>query len=81
MAYSVIATAIGILILWNLAFIFQWGTGLVPHRGPISWKQMAYNQVAVVPAKLGSDLKAYFTHRGGMMQRIEMEDVQHMRNE
>ena len=81
MAYSVIATAIGVLILWNLAFIFQWGTGLVPHRGPISWKQMAYNQVAVVPAKLGSDLKAYFTHRGGMMQSIEMDDVRHMRNE
>ena len=80
-AYAVMATAIGVLTLWNLAFIFQWGTGLVPHRGPISWKQMAYNQVAVVPAKLGSDLKAYFTHRGGMMQSIEMDDVRHMRNE
>ena len=80
-AYAVIAPVIGALILWNLAFIFQWGTGLVPHRGPISWRQMAYNQVVVVPARLGSALKSYFTNRRGMMQRIELEDVQRMSNE
>ena len=80
-AFAVIAPVIGALILWNLAFIFQWGTGLVPHRGPISWRQMAYNQVVVVPARLGSALKSYFTNRSGMMQRIELEDVQRLRNE
>jgi hypothetical protein len=80
-AYSVIAAVMGSLILWNLAFIYQWGTGLVPHKGPISWKQMAYNQVAVVPAKLGGDLEAYFTRRSGMMQQLEMEDVRRMRSQ
>lgn len=67
--------AIGLAILWNLAFIFQWGTGVIPHVGPISWRQMAYNQVTVVPAKLGGDLKSYFTHRKVMMKRIESEDL------
>jgi hypothetical protein len=80
-AYAVIAPVVGALILWNLAFIFQWGTGLLPHRGPISWRQMAYNQVVVVPARLGSGLKSYFTNRSGMMQHIEHEDVQQLRDE
>jgi hypothetical protein len=80
-AFATSALIVGALILWNLAFIFQWGTGLVPHRGPISWRQMAYNQVAVVPARLGGALKSYFTNRSEMMRRIELEDVQRLRNE
>ncbi len=75
LAYAAMATAMGVLILWNAAFIFQWGVGLIPHRGPISWRQMTYNQVFVVPARLGGALKSYFTNRSGMMQRIETEDV------
>jgi len=66
---------IGVLVAWNLAFIFQWGTGLVPHRGPIYWRGMAYNQVVVVPAKLGGAVRSYFCERGAMMQRIEDNDV------
>ena len=79
-AIAVSALAIAALILWNLAFIFQWGTGLVPHMGPISWRQMAYNQVRVVPARLGSNLMTYFTHRKEMMKRIGLEDLQRVRN-
>jgi hypothetical protein len=75
-----IIAAVGFAILWNLAFIFQWGTGLVPHVGPISWRQMAYDQITVVPAKLGAELNAYFTHRKGMMKRIELEDLKHPPN-
>jgi hypothetical protein len=75
------AVAIALLVLWNLAFIFQWGTGLVTHVGPISWRQMAYNQVRVVPAKLGSNLKAYLTHRKEMMDRIEQEDLKRVRDQ
>lgn len=66
---------IALLVLWNLGFIFQWGTQLIPERGPISWKQMAYNQVAVVPRNAGDQLKQYFTNRGGMMRGIETRDV------
>ncbi len=77
-ALATAAAALGALILWNAAFIFQWGVGLIPHRGPIAWGQMAYNQVFVVPARLGGALKSYFTNRGAMMQRIETEDVKRL---
>ena len=45
------ASATAVLILWNLGLIFQWGTHLIPARGPISWRDAAYNQVAVVPVE------------------------------
>jgi len=80
-AYAASAGVIAVLIVWNLAFMFQWGTGLVPHRGPISWRQMAYNQVLVVPQRIGGALKAYFTHRDTMMKRLDLQDVQQMRGE
>ncbi|HEV2388250.1 MAG TPA: glycosyltransferase family 39 protein [Candidatus Acidoferrales bacterium] len=66
---------VALLVVWNLGFIFQWGTQLVPDRGPISWKQMAYNQVAVVPRNAAGQLEQYFVNRGGMMRRIETRDV------
>src|SRR6202453_2162614 len=31
----------GVLILWNMGLIFQWGTHLIPARGPISWRDAA----------------------------------------
>ena len=69
------------LVIWNLGFIFQWGTHLVPARGPISWRQMAYNQVVVVPKRVVIDLKAYIGDRTGMMQRIEREDIWQQRKQ
>ena len=45
------ASLTALLVLWNLGLIFQWGTHLIPARGPISWREVAYNQVAVVPAE------------------------------
>jgi hypothetical protein len=68
-----------LLVVWNLAFIFQWGTHLVPARGPISWRQMAYNQVAVVPTRVVTDVGAYIGHRRSMMRRIELEDIEQQR--
>ena len=68
-----------VLILWNLGLIFQWGTHLIPPRGAISWRQAAYNQVAVVPEQAASTVKAYFTRRTQLMDRIEREDVKHLK--
>ena len=68
-----------VLITWNLAFIFQWGTHMVPARGPISWSQMVHNQVEEVPRRLVVDIKAYAQNRRGLMQRIEQEDVEHLK--
>jgi hypothetical protein len=70
-----------LLILWNLAFIFQWGTHLIPVRGPISWRRMAYNQVNVVPTEFARQVHAYFVNRGGMMQQIEQEDIRQIKQQ
>ena len=69
-----------ILIVWNLGLIYQWGTHLIPARGPISWREAAYNQVAVVPVEAARTLKSYLTRRGRLMQHIEEEDVKQLKS-
>ena len=68
------------LILWNLGLIFQWGTHLIPARGPISWRDTAYNQVEVVPVLATRTLNAYFLRRKQLMGRIEEEDVKQLKS-
>ncbi len=70
-----------LLILWNFGLMFQWGTHLIPARGPISWREAAYNQVAVVPLQLAGTLKRYVTRRGQLMGNIEQDDVQKLKHE
>src|SRR4029077_14957797 len=44
---AAVATASVVLaafMLWNAAFMFQWGEHLIPPRGPISWSEMIHNQ-------------------------------------
>jgi hypothetical protein len=69
------AAAISLLVLWNIGFIFQWGTHMVPARGGISWREMAHNQLVVVPLGLGRNLETYFLHRQDMMRQIEQGDI------
>jgi hypothetical protein len=69
------------LVLWNLGLLFQWGMHLIPPRGPISWRQAAYNQVAVVPRDAASAVKLYFTRRSNLMQHIERTDVNELKSE
>jgi hypothetical protein len=75
-----VPTATAALILWNLGLIFQWGTHLIPARGPISWRDTAYNQVAVVPLLATRSLDAYFLRRKQLMGHIEEEDVKQLRS-
>ena len=70
-----------LLIVWNLGLIFQWGTHLIPARGPISWRDAAYNQYAVVPEQISLTFKSYLTRRKQLMNRIEQKDVEHLQNE
>lgn len=69
------------LIAWNLGLIFQWGMHLIPARGPISWRDAAYNQVAVVPEQTVRTLRAYLTGRGRLMGHIEQEDLQQLKEQ
>ena len=44
-------SATAALTVWNLGLMFQWGMHLIPDRGPIVWRDAAYNQVTLVPAQ------------------------------
>jgi hypothetical protein len=72
---------IALLALWNIAFIFQWGTHMVPARGGISWSQMAHNQFVGVPLHLTRSLQTYFLHRQDMMRDIEQEDIEQQKSQ
>jgi hypothetical protein len=75
---AVAASAIALLILWNGSFIFQWGTNMVPTRGPISWSVMIRNQYDAVPRRIGGTLQTYFWGRKAMMQHIEERDAKQL---
>jgi hypothetical protein len=77
-ALAVGAALLACLILWNMAFMFQWGTHLVPARGPISWSEMIHNQFFVVPREISSKVQNYLFHRANLMQQIEQRDIEQM---
>lgn len=73
------AVLIGCFIVWNLGMIYQWGTHLIPVRGPISFREAAYNQFHVVPGQISSRLRSYFLRRGDFMQQIEQKDLEQLK--
>ncbi len=70
-----------VLILWNLGLIFQYGTLMIPARGPISWKLAAYNQVVVVPVRLTHVLKRYLVARTQLMEYLEQGDAKQLKSQ
>jgi len=75
-AAVVAGVAVLLFTAWNLAFMFQWGTHMVPARGEISWAEMIDNQFVNVPLRLTHSLESYFLHRQDMMRHIEQEDLE-----
>jgi len=68
-------------MLWNAGLMFQWGSHLVPARGPISFPEMIHNQFFVVPRQLTGKLETYLFKRRKLMQQIEDGDIQQMRQQ
>jgi hypothetical protein len=66
--------SVAALIVWNVGLMVQWGTQMVPARGPISWSMMIKNQIVGVPKRVVGDLGVYFTNRSLMMEQIEKRD-------
>jgi len=78
-AMPLAAAAVLLLILWNAGLMFQWGTQMIPARGPISLRQAAANQFTVVPGRVFGSLRHYFVARGQMMKGIEQQDADKLR--
>jgi hypothetical protein len=80
---AALATAVVLLALftfWNGGLMFQWGSHLIPARGPISFSEMVNNQFLVVPRQLSADLERYLFKRKALMQQIEDRDVQQLKD-
>jgi len=80
-AFIAASSLVLVLILWNLGFIFQWGAHLISPRGPVSFSQVAYNQVFVVPRQISTDLRRYLFKRKVLMQQIEQKDIEQLQKE
>jgi hypothetical protein len=70
---------LGCFILWNAGLIFQWGTHLIPARGPISFPEMVRNQFLVVPRQIAMQFEKYLFGRKAMMQQIEQRDLEQLK--
>jgi UDP-N-acetylmuramyl pentapeptide phosphotransferase/UDP-N-acetylglucosamine-1-phosphate transferase len=66
-------------VLWNAGLMFQWGSHLIPARGPISFPQMIRNQFLTVPRQITAQLGTYLFRRKAMMQQIEQRDLEQMK--
>jgi hypothetical protein len=69
------------LVFWNGGLMFQWGSHLVPARGPISFPEMIHNQFFVVPGQVTGKLETYLFKRRKLMQQIEEGDIQQMNHQ
>lgn len=74
-ALALLATA----SLWNVGLMFQWGSHLIPARGPVSFSEILRNQFFVVPRHLAADFQRYFLKRKALMQQIEDRDNQQLK--
>jgi hypothetical protein len=80
---TTMAVSVGVLacfVFWNLGLIYQWGMHLVPTRGPISFRQAAYNQFHVVPGQVSSRLRFYLFDRSDLMRQIEQRDIEQLKS-
>jgi hypothetical protein len=48
---AALLSALALLAAWNLGFMFQWGSGMIPRQGPVDMRQVARNQIAAVPER------------------------------
>jgi hypothetical protein len=78
---AALAAAVALLAFatfWNVGLIFQWGSHLIPARGPVSFSEIVRNQFFAVPRQLTADLQRYLFRRKALMQQIEDRDLQQL---
>ena len=75
-ALAAASALLALFTLWNVGLMFQWGSHLIPARGPVSFSEIVHNQFFVVPRQLSADLQRYLFKRKALMQQIEDRDLQ-----
>jgi hypothetical protein len=69
-----VAALLTVLVWWNVGLAFQWGTNIIPNRGPVRFSDVAWNQVTVVPARLAGFVARYLSQRQAVIREIEQSD-------
>ena len=59
-AFAAASIFLACFVFWNAGLMFQWGTHLIPARGPISFSEMIRNQFVVVPRQISAQLEEVF---------------------
>jgi len=77
-ALAAASAIVALFALWNVGLVFQWGSHLIPARGPVSFSQMIHNQFFVVPRQLAADLQRYLFERKALMQQFEDRDLKQL---
>jgi hypothetical protein len=67
------------LILWNAGLMFQWGTGLMPNRGPVDVRAVARDQVTRVPGLALAFLGRYLGDRAETTREVERRDLERVK--
>jgi hypothetical protein len=70
----IVPVLVALLVAWNLGFMFQWGTNLVPSRGPVDFATVARNQVTAVPGRLLGFARRYLAERTALTLEVEAQD-------
>jgi hypothetical protein len=78
-ALAVLSALLLCFVSWNLGLMYQWGTHLIPARGPISFREATANQFTVFPRQLSFHLRSYFSGRSHMMRQIEERDLEQLK--
>ena len=78
-ALLAISAVLSCFVLWNLGLIYQWGAHLIPARGPVPFRELAYNQFHVVPRQISGHLRSYVFHRSDLMRKIEEKDIEQLK--
>lgn len=71
---------VAVFVVWNLGLMFQWGAHLIPARGPVSWRQVAQNQLHAVPQQFASQLRSYLLRRSDTLRQIENRDIEQLKH-
>ncbi|PYU79260.1 MAG: hypothetical protein DMG50_24420, partial [Acidobacteria bacterium] len=79
-AFASAVALLAVTTLWNVGLMFQWGSHLIPARGPVSFSELAHNQFFVVPRQFSANLQHYLFKRKALMQQIEDRDLQQLKN-
>jgi hypothetical protein len=77
-ALAVTSSVLALFIFWNAGLMFQWGSHLIPARGPVSFSEIIHNQFFVVPRQLSADFQRYIFKRKALMQQIEDRDLRQL---